>query len=620
MVSSKAIRAALASTLIAAAAAATGVQAQDVPMKSLEEIERETTIEELQSLLQRSQAAAAAAQQALDELEGSPLQPRRHTAAPGTSALEPRIVNGVFTVGFPSVGMVLRENGGVPRAWCSATLIGCDTVLTAAHCVDDNPAPDDLKVYLQNAGVVDVSEVRFHPAFNFPNADVAVLRLAEPVEGIRTSPINRDIPIGEDVQGIIVGFGRSGGSNDDYGLKRLGQIRTAACNPPFSESNLICWNFTSPLGPAGVDSNTCNADSGGPLFSAVGAPGLVVSGVTSGGINGTCLPTDHSYDARVSTFDDWIVANSGDLGPQQCGALPAVGDPEVTVVGDVGTLSAAQPQGLHSFTVPAGTQLLRVALNGEDNFVNEFDLYVRQGAVPTDSLFDCAGADQGQFAGCEIAGPAPGQWFAAVERVSGQGTYQVVATSFGASPDLETVTIDFEEVTGVAPGADRQAIDGDEHKDDGVVFQPVGGTFADAAVGVVRNGATSACVESKDRADRLLATGRGAAGTPASVGLAGFPIELRFDPPVQRVALDFQGPAMPGPTVRLTAFDGSVEVSRVDAQGDPDGDCGFPGQQRGRGQVETSVMDGASISRATVEVVGGGRVFGIDNLEFARRP
>ena len=618
MLSLRAIRPIFALPLLAAAG--TSVQAQDVPMKALEEIERQTTIEELESLLQRSQAAATAAQQALSELQGTPLQPRRHTAAPGTSALESRIVNGVFTVGFPSVGMILRNNGGVPHAWCSGTLIGCDTVLTAAHCVDDNPAPSDLKVYFQNVGVVEVSDVRFHPGFSFPNADVAVLRLAEPVAGIPTSAINRDIPIGEDVQGTIVGFGRSGGSNDDYGLKRLGQVRTAACNAPFSSTNLICWNFTSPLGPAGLDSNTCNADSGGPLFSAVGAPGLMVSGVTSGGINGSCLPTDHSYDARVSTFADWIVANSGDLGPQQCGVLPAVGDPQVTMVGDVGTLSAGQPQGLHSFTVPAGTQLLRVALNGEDNFVNEFDLYVRQGAVPTSNSFDCAGNDQGQFAGCEIPGPAAGQWFAMVERVTGQGTYQVVATSFGAAPDLATVTIDFEQVAGVDPTVDRQAIHGDELKEDGgVTFQAVGGSFADAAVGVVRNGATSACVESKGLADRLLATGRGAAGTPASVGLAGFPLELRFDPPVQRVALDFQGPATPGPAVRLTAFDGSIEVSRVDGQGDPDGDCGFPGSQRGRGQLEASVMDGASISRATVEVVGGGRVFGIDNLELARR-
>ena len=74
----------------------------------------------------------------------------------------------------------------------------------------------------------------------------------------------------------------------------------------------MCWTFQKPVGLPGDDSNTCNGDSGGPLFVDLGG-GQIVAGVTSGGNNGSCQVFDESYDANVFTYASFILGQLGDL-------------------------------------------------------------------------------------------------------------------------------------------------------------------------------------------------------------------------------------------------------------------------------------------------------------------
>ena len=381
-------------------------------------------------------------------------------ASGATRRVRPRIVNGINTAGFPTTAAVLiTDSTGLAdrlATECTATVIGCHTALTAAHCVCPDDAetarqcrgrqtdPASLAVFLEHGGVFGVTAVTVNPEYHFGmRGDLALLTLDAAVDGIGPSPVNATaaLPFGTPV--TVVGFGVTSDDAGDTGLLRSGKAVTAPCRERIPDATNICWNFDKPLGPAGDDSNTCAGDSGGPLFVDAG-DGPVLAGVTSGGFP-TCAPNSVSWDTDVFSERDWIARTAGpDLGTQPCGSLPNVGEPGTWTESFRGALTPAQSQGRASFTVVAGTQLLRVALTGDEEDPsgassifngNDFDLYVRADAPPTTSEFDCGDRSIGTFGFCAIENPQPGTWHALAQRATGRGSYQLTATTFaGAAP------------------------------------------------------------------------------------------------------------------------------------------------------------------------------------------
>jgi hypothetical protein len=359
-------------------------------------------------------------------------------------ALDPltgaRIVNGTATHAYPAVGAMLYASSGpiTPNnagIACSGTLIGCETFLVAAHCVVDDPDPSHYAVYLQHAGIVPVTAVLRHPLYmdaTFPKYDAAVLKLASWVTGVTPQPINRIDPEPFiPTAGTIVGFGQTAGGAGDYGIKRVGTVLTQHCPAGLpagaTDSDALCWTFS------GAMSNTCNGDSGGPLLLDIGA-GSSVAGITSGGTSNTCLATDHSYDANAYTHRAFILNALGADSTAACGNLPPIGDPDTTVVSEDGALGSAHATDVYTIDVPAGTNLLRVTLNGEDTGAFDPDLFVKHGPSVSPSTYDCKDDGANAFAACTIAAPAAGTWSIAAVRASGAGTYQLTATMFGGSP------------------------------------------------------------------------------------------------------------------------------------------------------------------------------------------
>src|SRR5439155_927668 len=83
-----------------------------------------------------------------------------------------------------------------------------------------------------------------------------------------------------------------------------------------SDATALCWNYT------GSGANSCNGDSGGPLFVDSGF-GTVVAGIASGGRSESCLPGDFTFDSSIAPYRAWIEAESGaDLGQTTCGGVP----------------------------------------------------------------------------------------------------------------------------------------------------------------------------------------------------------------------------------------------------------------------------------------------------------
>ena len=354
-----------------------------------------------------------------------------------------KIVNGETTAAFESTVALLDATTG--RSFCSGVLIGCSTVLTAAHCLCGGvgsqcgeggfaflTTPEDVQVFAQHGGHFGVESFAVHPDFVFgENADVAILRLSGDVDGVEPSDLGSFDPAPM-TPSVITGFGLTDGEGDDSGLKRTGTVVLEDC-AVVPDGPHLCWSFEEPLGIPGDDSNTCSGDSGGPLF--VDDEGLLkVAGVTSGGISADCQAPDSSFDTNVFLFRDWIEQEAGsDLDRTVCGPLPSAGSPDTLVVQVKDELGPDNVRDDWSLEVPPSVQLMRVSVNGIDAEGNDFDLAVRFDEEPDGANDLCNSTGPSTFESCDVVGPEPGDWNFAVLRQSGEGEYQIVVTTFDAT-------------------------------------------------------------------------------------------------------------------------------------------------------------------------------------------
>lgn len=192
---------------------------------------------------------------------------------------------------FKNVGVLKQRS----FKFCTGTVIAPNWVLTAGHCCE-GIRPSQLRQFSfeVDGRNYNWAATYIHPAYNFPDGDVALIKLKTNVTGITPAVLRNAAPRVGDFM-TIVGFGLTGtgasGTTGGSGIKRFGTVRLDGVDPFF-----VTWNFDSP-----ELNNTAPGDSGGPGFV-----GGEIASVCSGGSNEDAGWGDQSFNTRTDAYRTWI--------------------------------------------------------------------------------------------------------------------------------------------------------------------------------------------------------------------------------------------------------------------------------------------------------------------------
>lgn len=333
---------------------------------------------------------------------------------------------------------------------CGGSILNESWILTAQHCTHGSTASqlriaagmsrlsqDDSLGQVRNVakivefpGYVDASKGK----------DVALLQLSSPLD-LSSSKV-RPIPLmtqaladsgltAPGVMATVSGWGTlsSNGSSPDN-LQRVSvpllsssKAQAAYTQETITADQLAAGDMTT----GGKDS--CQGDSGGPLVVPDGQGGVLLAGVVSWGYGCADKKYPGMY-ARVSSFTTWINSYASTAAPPQpadpTDPTDPADPPKPAGISESGLSGSKGAWRDFTIQIPAGTTQLVAKISGGSG---DADLYVRRGALPTTSAFDCRPYQNGNAESCTLKNPAAGTWY-----VSLYGYDKYANVSLTASP------------------------------------------------------------------------------------------------------------------------------------------------------------------------------------------
>lgn len=339
------------------------------------------------------------------------------TPAQDSGPIRPYIVGGEESVPGARPWMVSLQRSS---HFCGGSLIKNDWVLTAAHCVDGSSTSGLYAVVGRHAWNgsdgqrIAVSQIIVHPAYNDSTSDndIALLKLSSASTlGLTLMQLPDAALIDEAAAPgdlvTVLGWGTTTeGGSIPSNLREVDVpvVSNSTCNSSSAyngqiTSNMMCAGFAS----GGKDS--CQGDSGGPLmFTYAGTD--YQAGIVSWG-EGCARPNKYGVYTKLLNYVSWV--------NEQISGTPPVGTVLENGVPKTGLSGASGSQLQFTMNVPAGASGLKFTLSGGSG---DADMYVRFGAAPTTSTYDCRPYLNGNNETCTISTAQTGTYYVMVRGYS----------------------------------------------------------------------------------------------------------------------------------------------------------------------------------------------------------